>query len=412
MMRRPAAAKKGLVTEDTMEEGKVRTPKRSPQKTGEEPEEETEEVQVSEASREKQRQSDEKQKDLDRRKELKAMSVDDLKELVTQLGKDPKQKKDELVTVVAKHEAKLRAEAAAREAKMRAGVGKKKEELERMPVSDLAKQCASLNIEGAKSKHDRVERILKQWQEADGVAKALKDETFQERNQELLAIDNAGLRKLCEKAGVDPFVKEVVIDRFMKYEAVKMESTSKVDQAAPAKMDLVETLLLKEKEQKEQKEKEEKAQDALAKKKKALKSWTPGDLKQAIQEKGLEAEGNKEAMIEALAQAQLQEDGAKQRKKDLMGMALHDLKDLLAGKGLDASGNNKGNLVSALLDHEASLLKRQLSVEAKEKEAFAAKRAELEAESQAKLKELCASKELSASGVKEALVGRLLDQAR
>jgi len=420
VLRRPAAAKGVVAEEDDVEETKDEvlsktSPKKgkSPKKPVEEPEEEeTEEIEVSEKEKEKQRKEEEKQKDIDRRKELKAMSMDDLKELVTRIGKDPKQKKDELITAVAKHEAKLRAEAAAREAKMRAVVVKKKQELERLSLSDLAKQCASLNIEGAKSKNERVERILKQWQEADGVAKALKEEKHQERHQELLAIDNAGLRKLCEKAGVDPFVKEVVIDRFMKHEAANMEPTAKVEQAAPAKMDLVETLLLKEKEQKEQKEKDEKAQDALAKKKKALKSWSPSDLKQALQDKGLDAEGNKEAMIEAVAKAQMQEDAAKQKKKDLMNMAIHDLKDLLAGKGLNASGNNKGNLVSALLDHEASLLKRQLSVEGKEREAFAAKRAELEAESQSKLKELCASKELSTTGVKEALVGRLLDQAR
>jgi hypothetical protein len=369
---------------------------------------------VSKKVQEKQRKQEEQQREVDRKKELKAMSVDDLKLLVTQIGLDPKQKKDALTTIVIKHEAKLRAEARAREAKMRTVVVNKKEELERLSLSDLAKQCASLNIEGAKAKQDRVERILKQWQEADGVAKALEEDRRKEREQELLAMGNAALRKLCEKAGLDPFVKDVLVDRLVRYETDQANQTAKVDQAQvpPNKIDLVETLLLKEKEQKEQKEKQDKALDALAKQKKTLKTMSQSDLKQALSDKGFDSEGNKEALIEILARARLQEEDAKLRKKHLMSMPIPELKQLLASKGIDVSKNNKADLVKMLLDQEALLQKRQLSLEAKEKDAMAARKVELESESQAKLKDLCMSKELSSSGVKEALIGRLLDQAR
>merc|ERR1719191_938044 len=134
-----------------------------------------------------------------RQKELKAMKASDLKELATRIGLDSTQKKDDLAENVVAHEAKLRADALARAEKMRAVVVQKKEELEGLTISDLAKLCATKNIEGARSKEERVVRLLKQWQDCNGVMKALEQECKQERAKELGTMDSLSLRRLCQK---------------------------------------------------------------------------------------------------------------------------------------------------------------------------------------------------------------------
>merc|ERR1719387_1131660 len=234
------------------------------------------------------------------------MKVSDLKELAARIGLDSTQKKDDLAENVVAHEAKLRADALARAEKMRAVVVQKKEELEGLSISDLAKLCASKNIEGARSKEERVARLLKQWQDCNGVARALEEESKQERAKELGAMDSASLRKLCAKAGVDPFVKEVLVDRLMHREAAGMISAPKEEEAPET--DLVEVLLLREKALKEQKEKKEKEAEAREEKLKALKGSTVQELKKELERQGLQATGSKEAMVQAVLEAQKQKE--------------------------------------------------------------------------------------------------------
>ena len=63
-----------------------------------------------------------------------------------------------------------------------------------------------------------MQRLLVHWQENDGVDKALTQIAQEERTRELQALDTNQLQKLCNKANVDPFVKEIMVDRISKRE--------------------------------------------------------------------------------------------------------------------------------------------------------------------------------------------------
>merc|ERR1719199_1252315 len=115
-----------------------------------------------------------------------------------------------MITAFLKHEARVRAAAKSQKAKIRAVVIEKKQELEALPTPQLSKLCESSGMKGLRSKEEKVQRLLVQWQENDGVDKALAEIALRERKQELDALDDTKLQKLCNKIGVDPFVSGVV----------------------------------------------------------------------------------------------------------------------------------------------------------------------------------------------------------
>merc|ERR1719201_2986858 len=115
-----------------------------------------------------------------------------------------------MIKVLLKHEAKVRAAAKEQEAKIRAVVVEKKEELEGLTISQLGKLCDEKGIKCGRGKPERIQQLLVKWQEEDGVDKALARRAQEERQEELLTMDNATLHKLCNKAALDPYVKEIL----------------------------------------------------------------------------------------------------------------------------------------------------------------------------------------------------------
>merc|ERR1719436_275473 len=113
-----------------------------------------------------------------------------------------------MIETLLEHEAKLRAEAKAKADRIRAVVVQKKEELEHSSVSDLAKLCTIAGFKGTMSKQERIAKLLAHWQDNDGVDKALVKMAFDQRKENLFSKDQADLLGICEKAGVDPVVKE------------------------------------------------------------------------------------------------------------------------------------------------------------------------------------------------------------
>merc|ERR1712072_1385522 len=87
-----------------------------------------------------------------------------------------------------------------------------------LSTAELNKACDNMGIKGLRSKEERVQRLLVRWQEKDGVDKALAQIAEEERKQELQAMDSTKLQKLCAKMGVDPFVKEIMVERISKRE--------------------------------------------------------------------------------------------------------------------------------------------------------------------------------------------------
>jgi len=150
----------------------------------------------------------------------------------------------------------------------------------------------------------------------------------------------------------------------------------------------------------------------MAAKRKELKAMGVEELREALTSRDLEAEGNKEALVEALLEVQVREEAVNARKLQLTKMPLDELKGLLLANGLDACKRKREELVGAMLAHEAQSAKRQQAREAARQEAVTAKMQELADKGAAELKELCAAKDLAVGGNKDALVGRLAECAR
>jgi len=350
-----------------------------------------------------------------RKKELKAMYMEDLKELLSSQGLETG-KKEDMVEALAAHEAKARAEVRENAAKIRAVVVKKKDELEAMTLPELKELCGSLGIKGLLAKPARVEELLKQWQEEDGVDKALAQMAHDLREQQLVSTDKLALRKLCDKAGVDAFVKEVMVERIIRKESAAGRfarptlEMNEPEVPAPAKKgDMVETLLANEAKRKKELEVKKQQEDAVANKMKELRAMSVEELKKLLVSKGHEAVGKKGDMVEALFAVGEHEDAVAARKSELTAMGADELKKSLSSKGLEAG--KKSDMVEVLLAHEAKTRVDLRTYSLKVGEVLAKMREELESKTGAELKELCTSKSLKAGLTKEDRIDRLLEEA-
>merc|ERR1712072_1010231 len=139
--------------------------------------------------------------------------------------------------------------------------------------------------------------------------------------------------------------------------------------------DMVEALLANEAQRKKEKELRSQQEDALAQKRKELKSLSIEDLKKRLAKKKLEASGKKEDMIEALFLAVVQEDAANARKADLKTKSQQELKELLSRHGLELG--SKEQMITTMLAHEAKCREDLRAFEMKVDEAAEKKEEEL-----------------------------------
>jgi len=356
-----------------------------------------------------------KEQALARTKEMKGMSAEDLKQLLLSNGLETG-KKDVMIATFLKHEAKARAVALAQKAKIRAVVVQKKQELEALPTPQLTKLCEAAGFKGVRSKEERVQRLLVQWQENDGVDKALAEITLTERKQELAALDDTKLQKLCNKIGVDPFVKEIMVDRISKRESetgcYARPSIPQENEAPKAeqKVDMVEALLANEAMRKKEMELRSQQEDAAAIKMKEFKSLSIEDLKKRLTKKGLEASGKKEEMLRALFLVGVQEEAAAKRNSELASKALPELKEILSRLGLETG--SKEQMIKTMLAHEAKCREDLKAFELKVDEVVMQKKELLETQTNASLKDLCVAKGLPVGGGKEERVERLVEDIR
>lgn len=168
-----------------------------------------------------------------RKEHLKSMSAEGLQRLLQQNGLQARQvgKVDAMVEAFLAHEAKIQDELRAFEVVVDEVLAKRKEELEAETAGRLKELCESKGFKGGVSKEERVERYLealRQEGEADAAAAVLNRD---KRSAELFALDEKSLVSLCEEAGVDPLVKEVMVDRLLAHE---IEQGSAKDDEAPA----------------------------------------------------------------------------------------------------------------------------------------------------------------------------------
>jgi hypothetical protein len=239
-------------------------------------------------------------------------------------------------------------------------------------------------------------------------------------------MDKVALRQLCERSGVDAFVKELVVERIVRQEQAdgrfdkpdtqETEEREKAQQHSKSSKaggggDMVDTLLANEATRKREREQKKQAEDAAASKRKELRGMSLDSLKKLLASKGKESTGKKDDLVEALFEVSVAEDAAAARKLKLKALSPEELKQQLARKGLQASGKKEA-MVEALLGHEAELRKAAEAWELKVGEQLAKKRAELEEKSAAELKELCSDGGLKLGVGKQERVETLAEAAQ
>lgn len=152
-----------------------------------------------------------------RTQELKAMSKDDLKGLSSKLGLEAGIKKDMVEKLLA-HEARVRQEARERKARAQEILAEKKKELEGKSASELKELCAQKGLKLGGGKEDRLERLLANFEEEGGVESLLKEQDVAQRRNALGSLATADLFQMCNTSGIDPFVKDIMVERILQHE--------------------------------------------------------------------------------------------------------------------------------------------------------------------------------------------------
>jgi len=227
-------------------------------------------------------------------------------------------------------------------------------------------------------------------------------------------LDTTKLQKICAKMGVDPFVKEIMVERISKKEngtgSYSRPALMQENEAPKAEkpVDMVDALLANESQRKKEKEQRDQQEDAANQKKKEIKSLAVDDLKKRLAKKGLEASGKKDDMVEALFLVAMQEEKLNTRASELKSKSLQDLKELLSKQGLETG--SKEQMVKTLLAHEAKCREEFKAFDMKVGVVAGLKKVELEGQSNAALKELCVAKGLAVGGGKDEKIERIVEE--
>jgi hypothetical protein len=153
-----------------------------------------------------------------RQSELKAMQPQDLKVLVSRNGLEAGSK-DQMVKALLAHEAKVREDLKAFEAKVSEVVEQKKAELDTKSNAVLKEMCSEKGLAVGGGKEDRIERLVEEAQQDGDIDKIVSMHLRNKRKQEMLAMEKKDVVALCDKAGIDAAVKEVMVERILSHEA-------------------------------------------------------------------------------------------------------------------------------------------------------------------------------------------------
>jgi len=170
---------------------------------------------------------DEEEKAAERKKELKSMDKMALKKLLDNEGLEARTK-GEMVECLLAHEARGREELKAHKTKVQEVLAQRRTELQAMPNPDLKELCEKKNLKLGGKKEERVERLLTFAQHNGEVEQVLASQARESRREELLRMDTTVLSNLCSKAGVDPFVKEVMVERILARESAAVPTKGDV----------------------------------------------------------------------------------------------------------------------------------------------------------------------------------------
>jgi len=130
----------------------------------------------------------------------------------------PTGKKEAMVESLLDYEAKMRKEVSAYERKMEGILEKFKEDFEGKTAAELKELCAAKNLKLGVGKPERVTTLVEEARAGGAAERALATELRAARRADLAGLEKAALLKLCEELQVDPFVKEVMVERILAHE--------------------------------------------------------------------------------------------------------------------------------------------------------------------------------------------------
>jgi len=349
------------------------------------------------------------------------LSADDLKTVAASKGLEMCNKVLLLENIL-KHEAQERAIVREQQAQVRQVLVAKKEELEAMGMPELRDACVSYGITGQLTKQARVESVIKRWQEDDGVDKALTKIAYDKRQEGLELMQNSDLRILCESVDINPFVKELVVERVVRAEnkaghfaRPPTELKLLPDEDAPKtakKTDMVDALLANEVQRKKEKELKRQEEEVAESRRKELRSMSVDDLKKQLTSKGLDATGKKDDLIDAVFNLRAREEAALAKKANLKAYGIEKLRAILELNQIDAGKSKINEVVDLLLEHEEKVHENARVYEGKVVELLAKQKEELESKTTAELKEMCTAKGLKPGVGRDVHVERLLEDAK
>merc|ERR1712032_1063674 len=123
-------------------------------------------------------------------------------------GLQAERSKDKMVDALLKLEAAFREASQIHGQKLLVVTAKKKEELESKTNAELKDLCTNKGIKPGTAREDRVERLLESAMSDGDLEKMIVTLKQSERHAELFGLDNDAISQVCEKASVNPFVKD------------------------------------------------------------------------------------------------------------------------------------------------------------------------------------------------------------
>merc|ERR1712070_1020455 len=133
------------------------------------------------------------------------------------------------------HEEKRREELKVFDAKVNEVAEKRKQELESKTNTVLKEMCAAKGLALGGDKDDKIERIVEEAQKDGDLDKLVCKDLRNKRKDDLMSMDKAAIVKLCDKFGIEPVVKEVMVERIMMQESESDGAIAMNDAQPPAK---------------------------------------------------------------------------------------------------------------------------------------------------------------------------------
>jgi len=168
-----------------------------------------------------------------RESELKSKPLQELKEVLSRHGLETGSK-DQMIKTLLAHEVKCRENLKAFEAKVGEAVDQKKAELDAKTNAALKEMCENKGLAVGGGKDDRIERLAEAAQKDGDLDKIVSTNIRIKRKQELMSMEKSAVLTLCEKTGVDPAVKDVMVERILSLESESGPALAMTNAGEPA----------------------------------------------------------------------------------------------------------------------------------------------------------------------------------